>query len=162
LTARFTGAFYAAATCCKARASIGGKSFPRFSARRRIPRQAVALKKYRRGTLPVSKMSDNEHTPSSLRDSPAKPVHSHVLSVKDSVAPPIPEFSQRPEEGSKVPSAVAGQYARHVLPNHPSGANAFNQPKIDKHEVPARVSQSLSESGDAETLARGASANKVN
>lgn len=37
--------------------------------------QAVALKKYRCGTSPVSKTSDNEHTAASLG-------HSEVLSVK--------------------------------------------------------------------------------
>src|SRR5690606_26789074 len=61
LASGFSGALDSATTCCKARRNIGGSSFPRFSARRRIPRQAVALKKYRCGSSPVSKMSDNEH-----------------------------------------------------------------------------------------------------
>ena len=69
-----------------------------------MPRQAVPVKKYRCGTSPVSKMSDNEHTPASLRDSPSKPVHSDVLSVKHSIGEPIPEFDHAPEEGTKVPS----------------------------------------------------------
>jgi len=81
-----------AATWVSARKSVDGSSRPRFSARRRIPAQARALKKYRCGTAPVSKMSDNEHTPSSLRDSPSKPVHSDVLSVQHSVREPVPEF----------------------------------------------------------------------
>jgi hypothetical protein len=45
-------------------------------------------------------MSDNEDATPSLG-------HSEVLSVQDSVGPPIPEFRQAPEEGSKVPSSVA-------------------------------------------------------
>jgi len=43
-------------------------------------------------------MSDNEDATASLRDS-------EVLSVEHSVGEPIPEFSQRPEEGAKIPSA---------------------------------------------------------
>jgi hypothetical protein len=62
-----------------------GNVLPRFSARRRIPRQAVALKKNRRGTSPVSKISDNE-------DATAALWNSSVLSVKNSVGEPIPEF----------------------------------------------------------------------
>jgi len=44
-------------------------------------------------------MSDNEDATTSLWDS-------EVLSVEHSVGEPIPEFSQRPEEGTKVPSSV--------------------------------------------------------
>jgi hypothetical protein len=65
---------------------------PRLAARRRIPRQAVALKKYRCGTLPASKISDNEHTPPSLRYGVLVPVHSHVLSVQNPDGPPVAEF----------------------------------------------------------------------
>lgn len=71
-----------------------------------MPAQAFALKKYRRGTAPVSKTSDNEHTPPSLGDGARVAVHSDVLSVQHSVEPTIPEFPKRPEEGAKVPSSV--------------------------------------------------------
>ena len=79
---------------------------PRFSARRRIPAQALALKKYRCGTSPVSKTSDNEHTLPSLWDGTPVAVHSHKLSVKNPVGEPIPDVPQEPEEGTKVPSSV--------------------------------------------------------
>jgi hypothetical protein len=59
----------------------------------------LALKKNRCGRSPVSKISDNEHTTASLG-------HSEELSVKHSICEPIPELSQRPEEGTKVPSSV--------------------------------------------------------
>ena len=85
----------APATASRAAAKASGSFFPRFSARRRIPRQAFALKKYRCGTSPVSKMSDNEHATAPLWNS-------KVLSVKHSVGPPIPEFAQAPEDGTKV------------------------------------------------------------
>ena len=75
-----------------------------------MPRQAVALKKYRCGTSPVSKTSDNEHTAASLG-------HSEELSVQNSVGEPIPELAQEPEEGAKVPSSVAGQDAGDVFPD---------------------------------------------
>jgi hypothetical protein len=84
----------ASATACKAWCNIVGNSFPRFSARRRIPLQAVALKKYRCGRSPVSKVCDNKHTAASL-------CHSVVLSVKNAVGEPIPEFPQPSEEGAK-------------------------------------------------------------
>jgi hypothetical protein len=64
-----------------------------------MPLQAVALKKYRCCTSPVSKVSDNEHTAAAL-------CHSEVLSVKNPVGEPIPELAQRPEEDSKIFSSV--------------------------------------------------------
>ena len=64
-----------------------------------MPRQAIALKKYRCGTSPVSKMSDNEDSTAALGDS-------EVLCVQHSVRELIPAFFQRPEDGTKVPSSV--------------------------------------------------------
>src|SRR3546814_17647761 len=96
-----------------ARESANGNVFPRFSARRRMPEQAFALKKYRCGRSPVSKISDNE-------DATAPLGNSEVLSVENAVGEPIPEFAQRPEEGAKLPSAGAGQYARDVFPDRPN------------------------------------------
>src|SRR5690606_37851667 len=99
------------ATDSKASIKGAGNSFPRLAARRRIPAHALAVKKYRCGSSPVSKISDNEHTPPSVWDGSRKAACSDELSVKDSVGPPIPEFAQPPEEGSKIPSAVARQDA---------------------------------------------------
>jgi hypothetical protein len=62
-----------------------------------MPEQALALKKYRRGTSAISRTTDNEHTSAALGNS-------EVLSVKRSVGPPIPEFFQPSKEGTKVPS----------------------------------------------------------
>jgi hypothetical protein len=59
-----------------------------------MPLQAVALKKYRCGILPVSKMSDNEDATAALGNS-------KVVSVQNSVGEPIPELRQPSEEGSK-------------------------------------------------------------
>src|SRR5690606_41144806 len=87
------------ATCSNAVCSKGGNCLPRVSARRRIPRQAVALKQYRRRWSPVSRIADKEHATAALWNS-------KVLSVQHSVGEPIPEFDQPPEDGTKVPSAV--------------------------------------------------------
>jgi hypothetical protein len=77
------------ATCSNAIRSKGGNALARFAARRRMPAQAFALKKYRHGTAPVSKMSDNEDAAAALG-------HSEELSVQDSPGATIPEFCQRP------------------------------------------------------------------
>jgi hypothetical protein len=106
-------------------------------------------------------MSDNEHTPASLRTSPSKAVHSDVLSVKHSVGEPIPEFDQASEYGTKVPSSSRRQDAGDVLPNQPSGAQALSQPKIFERQVTALVCQSASETCDTERLARCPSDQKV-
>jgi hypothetical protein len=86
-------------TAARAACKASGRLLPRLSARRRIPLQAVALKKYRCCTSPVSKTSDNEHAAASLWNS-------GVLSVKNPVGEPIPELPQEPEEGAKIPSSV--------------------------------------------------------
>gem|GEM_PF-5846851 len=143
------------ATALSASAKGRGNALPRLAARRRIPRQAVALKKYRCGSSPVSKTSDNEHTTASLG-------YSKELSVKNSVGEPIPEFAQHPEEGSKILTLVARQDTGDVLPYQPLGAVLCSNGTKGKHEVATRVIQSLSKSCDAEGLAGGSSAKKVN
>jgi hypothetical protein len=115
----------------------------------------VALKKYRCGTSPVSKISDNE-------DATAALWNSGVLSVQNSVGEPIPELSQPAEEGAKRPSSVDRQDTGDVLPNHPSGPSAISKAEVFKREVATLSCQSLSEAGDAEVLAGGASDKKVN
>ena len=79
------------ATASSAARRDGGSAFPLFSARRSIPAQALALKKNRRGTSPVSKMSDKE-------DATAPLWYSGVLSVVNSVGEPIPEFLKSGQE----------------------------------------------------------------
>jgi hypothetical protein len=77
-------------------------------------------------------VSDNEHTTASLG-------HSEVLSVKNSVREPIPEFSHRPEEGTKVPSTIATEDTRHVFPNEPSGFKVVKNAAIDEGEIPSGI-----------------------
>src|SRR5690606_35200703 len=133
----------------------GGNDAPRRSARWRIPFAAFGLKKYLDGTGCVSKTSDNEHTTASLG-------HSEVLSVKHTVGVPIPEFCQRPEDGSHVPSAVGRQKSRDVLDNHPTGTEFIKDASELEEESGPLASQSSTASSHREVLAGEASANKVN
>jgi hypothetical protein len=64
-------------------------------------------------------MSDNEHTAAALWNS-------EVLSVKNSVGEPIPEFRQPSEEGSKSPSSVNRQDTGYIFPDNPLGAILVN------------------------------------
>jgi hypothetical protein len=131
------------ATCSNAVRSKGGNARARRSARRKIPAQAFALKKYRRGSLPRSKMSDNEDATASLG-------HSEELSVQHSSGATIPEVRQRPDDGAKVPSAVRRQDTRDVFPDSPSGPKTASKlAKLDG-QVATRVIQAASPSGDGE------------
>jgi hypothetical protein len=112
-----------------------------------MPAQAFALKKYRCGTSPVSKISDNEDTTASLGNS-------EVLSVQHSVGPPVPEFFQPSEDGRKVPPFVRRQDTRDVFPHDPTGPCCANKLAKSEGQVSTRVLHSLSESGDRERLAR--------
>ena len=106
-------------------------------------------------------MSDNEHTAPSLWDGTSVSVHSDELSVQHSVGPPIPEFCQPPEDGSKIPSSVIRQDTGHVLPNQPPGPQSLSKPKKLEREVATRSVQARSQSGDAEVLAGGATHEKI-
>jgi len=119
-----------------------------------MPAQALALKKNRSGRSPVSKMSDKE-------DAPAPLGNSEVLSVQHSPGEAIPEFSQRPDDGGKIPSAARGQHSGHVLPDDPAGATSASQTAKLKGQVAAFVVQTSSEAGDGEGLARGSPHEKV-
>jgi hypothetical protein len=141
------------APAVRAARNWAGNSFPRRSARRRIPEQAFALKKYRCGTSPVSSVCDNEHTATALGDS--KP-----LSVKNAVGEPIPEFCQRPKEGAKIPSFSRRQYSGDVFPYHPLGPQDANKLSESEGQVATRVFQSFSQPCDRERLARSSSAEK--
>ncbi len=142
------------ATAMSACAKGGGKVFPRFSARRRMPRQAVLVKKYRCGTSPASKTSDNEDATPSLG-------YSKMLSVKYSVGDPIPAVDQHPEEGSKRPSSVDRQNSGDVLPHHPYGPESISKSSKLDGEVATRVIQSCSLPCNGERLARCSSGQKV-
>ena len=143
---------------------VRGNSFPRFSARRRMPLQALALKKYRRGTPPVSRFRQRTHAVVA-GERLGEAVHSDVLSVKDSpcrpyaVRPtiPIPELCPSPP-GVKAPKSrppsldrTPGTFSQTTQRGRYRSSNC----KIDEGEVATRVSQSASKSRDAETTGRG-------
>jgi hypothetical protein len=83
-------------------------------------------------------MSDKEHTTAALG-------HSEVLSIQHPPCIPIPEFSQRPEEGAKVPSLVRRQYAGNVFPDDPARLCSVNKAKIFKGQVATSVCQSFAQ-----------------
>jgi hypothetical protein len=90
-------------------------------------------------------MSDKEDTSPSLWNS-------EVLSVQHSPGAAIPEFDQRPDDGTKVPSAVAGQDTGDVFPYQPRGPESSSQAAILEGQVAAVVIHSASKAGDAEGL----------
>jgi hypothetical protein len=143
------------ATCRSACAKGSGNVFPRFAARRRMPEQAFALKQYGRRWSPVSKIADNEDATPSLGNS-------EVLSVKNAVGEPIPEFAQRPEEDSKRSSSVCRQDARNVFPKKPAGTQPFKKAYKLNGKSPAIASKPRTKSGNAEVLAGRSPDKKVN
>jgi hypothetical protein len=149
------------ATRSSAVRSEGGNARPRRSARRRIPAQALGLKKYRRRTPPISKISDNEHTTSSLGDGARVAVHSDILSVEHSVGETIPALCQPAEDGAESPSSVQRQDAGDVLPSDPTGAKAASKAAKLERQVATVVIEPTTESRDAERLARGSTDEKI-
>ena len=105
---------------------------PRFSARRSIPEQARALKKYfrRRGDVGSSTsdrpQTDQEDALPSLGDRPREAVHGDILCVENSVGDIIvPEVDQRTDEGVEVESwpsgCGGGKHTRDVFVEQDSG-----------------------------------------
>jgi hypothetical protein len=142
------------AVCSSAAFSAGGNALPLRPALLNIPAHAVGLKKNLGGSTPVSKTPDKDDSTATLRDS-------EVLSVQHSVSEPIPEFDQRPEEGTKVPSTIRTEDTWHVFPDDPSGLELISKSKKDEGEVAPWVFESFAESGDGEGLAGSASDQKV-
>jgi hypothetical protein len=119
-----------------------------------MPAQAFALKKYRCGTPPVSKMSDNEDATASLG-------HSKELSVQHSPGATIPEFRQRPDDGAEVPPAVRGQNTGDVFPDDPPRPQSASKlAKLDG-QVATRILQAATSAGEGEGLAGSSSGQKV-
>jgi hypothetical protein len=90
-----------------------------------------------------------------------QPTLSDVLSVQDSVGPPIPELPQGVEEGSEGAPSVHRQETRHVFINDPLGSQSVNQAEIGEGEVSAWIGKSSPEAGKAECLAWRAADNDV-
>ena len=98
------------APATKASSKSPGNFFPRWSARRSIPLQACALKKYRCGIGPSSKICDKEHTLASLWNS-------EVLSIENT--PREPGF----RSGNHTcgwPSGPVWRPGRHIAPDKDS------------------------------------------
>lgn len=154
------------ASAVSAEANGSGRARLRFSARRRIPRAALGLKKNLRGTL-RSRMADKEDTTPSL-------CHSGPSSVQHSVGDAIPQFPQRPDDGAHDP-AVGGdaptgalglahgrQEAKDVLADDPCGAELGHDP-VHLPPQPATCStHALATPGEGEVLTGEPSGHNVN
>jgi hypothetical protein len=99
-------------------------------------------------------MSDNEDAAPPLG-------HSEELSVQHSPGATIPELRQRPEDGSKVPSAVRRQNAGDVFPDDPARPQSASKAAKLDGQVATRVLQATSPSGDGERLAGSSSGQNV-
>jgi hypothetical protein len=120
-----------------------------------MPAAALAERKNLGWIGPVSKMSDNEDSTAALRNS-------CVLRVEGPIGPLVPEFAQRPEEGTKVPSSSRRQNTGDVLSNDPLDLEVVCEREEREREVSSRVRKSFAEARDAERLTGGSSNKKVN
>lgn len=102
-----------------------------------------------------SKMADKEETSAALGNS-------EVLRVQDAVAPLIPELPHLPEDGSKIPSAVACKNTGHVLPEQPGRPQTGGGCKEGEGEPAALVLQSPSSADEGESLTGGSSHENIN
>lgn len=100
-------------------------------------------------------MSHNEDSTASLG-------HSEVLSVQHSVGDMIPEFSQRPDKGTKVAPSPGAVHAGDVFPHKPAGSQATSQSEIRPEKLTTRVVQSASLAGDGERLAGSSPDKNIN
>jgi hypothetical protein len=100
-------------------------------------------------------MSDNEDATASLG-------HSDELSVQHSPGATIPEFRQRPDDGTKIPPAVRRQNAGDVFPDDPPRPQSASKPAKLDGQVATCILQATSSAGDGEGLARSSSGQHVN
>lgn len=128
------------ATASRAVRKRSGNTFPRRSARRRIPAHAFGLKKYRSGGGVVTKTADKEDTLAALGQS-------EELSVQHSPRHAIPELRHCPDDGAKGSPSVNRENSGDVLPHEPARANRSNQFRKFKSEVTALVREPPPEPG---------------
>lgn len=133
----------------------GGNSRPRFSARRRMPRQALGESQYFGGTSGSRISASEQEDPSPSLD------HSEVLRVKNPPGPHIPEVRQPSKDDAEVGSSVAGKQARDVLDKNPGGAE-FSDDAMELEPEPAACAiKPRTTARNAEILAGEAAADDV-
>jgi hypothetical protein len=87
---------------------------------------------------------------------------SEILSVQHPPGEPIPEFCQRPKEGSQRPSSVRRQDTGDVFPNKPLRLKYADQTAELQRERTSVALDSGAEAGNREILTRGSSDEDVN
>lgn len=140
-----------------------------------MPLQLFELKKYRCGTPPVSKMSDNEHATAPLRNSEPLSVQHGIGDAEvvraglfdDAMVPPSSlgnlnrASCKRREDRREVATVGAGEDARHVLPYQPADSESESKQSKFEREFTARVVQSSALTGNAVRLAWSSSDEKI-
>jgi hypothetical protein len=143
------------ATCRSASASIGGSTFPRFSARRRIPRHAFAESEYRLGAS-GSSTCDNEHSTPSLGHSEESTVQNSPRDLRT-----IPPFAHFTQDGCEVESSIAREQSWDILENEDGGPKSSNNPHCIMEETAPISCEAGATAGDREILARKAAADDI-
>ena len=92
-------------------------------------------------------MSDNEDTLALLG-------HAEILSVENSVGPPIPDVPQPGKEAPEGAPAVGREDAGYILPDDPSRAKKANQCDEGHCKTSSGVGKSATKPGNGEGLAR--------
>lgn len=137
------------ATASSALCKRSGNVLLRRSARRRIPRHALGLKKKRSGIGSDSKTCHKKHSTPSLR-------HSEEPSIQSRPAAHIPEPVQRGHELSEVLPFVGREDAWHVLQEEPSRTAVGEEKEESTKKAAPGVVEAQSEPRVREALARGA------
>lgn len=136
----------ACTSIARARANAGGSSFPRRSARRRIPAAAFADSQYRGGGGEVSRTSDNEHSAAPLGDS-------EISSVQSSPCDAVPEFVQSVEDDGEVASLIRGEKPGNILDDDPPGPKLASDSMELKPETATLAGKTGPSAGHADVLA---------
>lgn len=138
-----------AATASSTSFRCGGNSFPRFAARRRIPRHARGESEYRGGAS-GSKIAGSEHA----ENASASLGQSEVSSIKSCPPATIPDPFQLQEDRCEVSAAVASEQSGNILPKQDSRAKSIHEPRHVIEQPAALSCDSGALAGDAQVLTR--------
>src|SRR5258708_9424833 len=142
------------AICVRASIKCGGKILPLFSARRRMPHAALALKKNLWGTW-LSKISDNEHSTAALG-------HSEIAAVKHAPRNPIPAFDhENAEDFRKVSSLVGRKKSGNIFHDKPTGSQFAQDARKLVKESSALSGEPGAQSCDRDILAGNSRRNAI-
>lgn len=99
-------------------------------------------------------MADNEYSAASLG-------YSEVACVEHSPSAAVPEFGQRPQNDSEVPTIVRGEQPGNVLDEQPAWSKSVSDSSELEEESGTLAGEPGALPGDGHVLAREASAEEV-